>query len=167
MESLSPKDRGAAIRHAERQAKGILRHFGILRPPTPENVVSYLGDVAVEYADWKSLSGACTRVGDKWVLGINKNHPKSRRRFTLMHEFKHALDGVNARDYFAARDSAPRSFEEYLADYFAVHILMPEEWVRIGYPRLKRLDRMAWHFGVSNQAMEVRLRELELRAEAR
>lgn len=167
MESLSPKDRGAAIRRAERQAKGILRHFGILRPPTPENIVSYLGDVTVEYMDWKALSGACTRVGDKWVLAVNKNHPKSRRRFTLMHEFKHALDGVDARDYFAARDGAARSFEEYLADNFAVHILMPEEWVRVWYPRLKGANRMAWQFGVSNQAMKVRLKELGLRAEAR
>jgi Zn-dependent peptidase ImmA (M78 family) len=81
-----------------------------------------------------------------------------------MHEFGHALDGVNARDYVAAtRGGAARSFEEYLADHFAVHILMPEGWVRALYPRLKRVDTMAWRFGVSMETMRLRLGELALR----
>ena len=163
MANLDVKGRGAAIVHAERQAGDIRRHFGVLRPPTPDNIVSYLGNVVIEYVDWKTLSGACTCIDGKWILGVNKNHPKPRRRFTLMHEFKHALDGVNARDYFAKREGPARTFEEFLADHFAVHILMPEEWVRTYYPRLKRVDTMAWRFGVSFQAMKVRLKELGLR----
>ena len=165
MASLDAQSRGAVIAQAERQAASILRHFGIIRPPTPENIVSYLGNVVIEYMDWKALSGACTRVDGQWILAVNKNHPKPRRRFTLMHEFKHALDGVNARDYFAKREGPARTFEEFLADHFAVHILMPEAWVRALYPRLKRVDTTAWRFGVSFQAMKVRLRELGLRTE--
>lgn len=165
MASLDAQSRGAAIVCAERQATEILQHFSIIRPPTPENVVSYLGNVVVEYMDWQALSGACTRIDGKWILAVNKNHLKARRRFTLMHEFKHALDGVNARDYFAKREGPARTFEEFLADHFAVHILMPEAWVRALYPRLKRADKMAWRFGVSFQAMKVRLKELGLRTE--
>lgn len=84
-----------------------------------------------------------------------------------MHEFKHALDGINVRDYFAAREGASRGFEEYIADLFAVQILMPEEWIRTWYPRLKRVDQMSWRFGVSSQAMKFRLKELGLRSGAR
>jgi hypothetical protein len=142
----------------------VLRASALTRPPVPENIVLYLGpDTVIEYFDWKDLIGAVTYVGDRWVFGINRNDPAGRRRFTLMHEFKHALDGLRTvRDYRSWRKGMPKPLEEYLADRFAAVLLMPEEWVRRTARWESRLDRLAWRFGVSREAMANRLQELRL-----
>ncbi len=142
----------------------ILKAAALRYPPVPENIVLYLGpETVIEYFDWKTLVGAVTCVGDRWVFGINRNDPPGRRRFTLMHEFKHALDGLRTvRDYRSWRKGMPKPLEEYLADRFAAGILMPQEWVRAEASRERRLSRLAWRFGVSLEAMGNRLRELAL-----
>jgi Zn-dependent peptidase ImmA (M78 family) len=126
--------------------------------------VLYLGpETIIEYFDWTNLVGAVTHVDDRWVFGINRNDSAGRRRFTLMHEFKHALDGLRTvRDYRSYRKGMPKPLEEYLADRFAAVLLMPETWVRATARHDPRLARLAWRFGVSLEAMENRLRELDL-----
>ncbi|MGH2361806.1 MAG: ImmA/IrrE family metallo-endopeptidase [bacterium] len=142
----------------------VLAASGVSHPPVPENIVLYLGpETVIEYFDWTSLIGAVTHVGGRWVFGINRNDPPGRRRFTLMHEFKHALDGLRTvRDYRSYRKGMPKPLEEYLADRFAVVVLMPEEWVRAAARYERRVERLAWRFGVSAEAMTLRLRELGL-----
>jgi predicted transcriptional regulator len=54
----------------------------------------------------------------------------------------------------------PKPLEEYLADRFAAVLLMPEDWVRAVARREHRVNRLAWRFGVSQEAMANRLREL-------
>ena len=145
-------------------ANQVLRAAALSRPPIPENIVLYLGpETFIEYFDWQNLVGAVTYIDGRWVFGINRNDPPGRRRFTLMHEFKHALDGLRTvRDYRSYRKGMPKPVEEYLADRFAVVVLMPEEWVRAAAIRERRVERLAWRFGVSSEAMVLRLRELGL-----
>ncbi len=155
--------REALVTQCDRQAREVLTRLGITRPPVPENVVSYLGDVAIERMDWKELVGAVHRVDGKWVIGLKRNDPSARQRFTLMHEFKHALDGLRTvKDYRQYRRGMPKPLEEYLADRFASQILMPEAWVRDAWRKMPHLGRLAWRFGVSHEAMRVRLAELGL-----
>lgn len=155
----------ALIAQCDRQAREVLVQLGITRPPVPENVVVYLGDVVIERMDWKELVGAVHRVEGKWVIGLNQNDSIARQRFTLMHEFKHALDGLRTvRDFRQYRKGMPKPLEEYLADRFAGQILMPEAWVRDTWRKLPHLGRLAWRFGVSPEAMRVRLAELGLAA---
>lgn len=170
MEKLSASrlSREALIAGCDRQAQDVLERLGISRPPVPENVVSYLGDVAIERMDWKELVGAVHKVDGKWVIGLNRNDSLARQRFTLMHEFKHALDGFRTvRDYREYRHGMPKPLEEYLADRFAGQILMPEAWVRAACSKMPHLGKLAWRFGVSVEAMRVRLTELDLVAVAR
>lgn len=148
----------------EALANQVLRAGALSHPPVPENIVLYLGpETVIEYFDWKNLVGAVTYVEGRWVFGINRNDPSGRRRFTLMHEFKHALDGLRTvRDYRGYRSGMPKPLEEYLADRFAAVLLMPDHWVRQFARREPRLDRLAWRFGVSREAMANRLEELRL-----
>ncbi len=142
----------------------VLRATALAGPPLPENIVLYLGpDTVIEYFDWKSLVGAVTCVDGRWVFELNRNDAPGRRRFTLMHEFKQALDGLRTvRDYRSWRQGMPKPLEEYLADRFAAVLLMPEAWLRQVAKREPRLNRLAWRFGVSWEAMENRVRELGL-----
>lgn len=155
--------RDALIAQCDRQAGEVLVHLGITRPPVPENVVSYLGDVVIERMDWRELVGAIHRVNGKWVIGVNRNDSPARQRFTLMHELKHALDGFRTvRDYRRYRKGMPKPLEEYLADRFASRILMPEDWIRATWRKMPHLGKLAWRFGVSYESMHVRLAELGL-----
>ncbi|GAG36112.1 unnamed protein product [marine sediment metagenome] len=54
------------------------------------------------------------------------------------------------------------SFNELLADYFAVCILMPREWVKEKWAEVKDLDKMAEIFDVPKSAMCIRLKRLGL-----
>ena len=45
---------------------------------------------------------------------------------------------------------------------FASQLLMPEAWVREAWRKMPHLGRLAWRFGVSHEAMRVRLAELGL-----
>lgn len=56
----------------------------------------------------------------------------------------------------------PKPLEGYLADRFASQILMPEAWVRAVWCKIPHLGKLAWRFGVSVEAMRVRLAELGL-----
>lgn len=158
---LAPKE---LIAQTEALANQVLRAAALSRPPIPENIVLYLGpDTVIEYFDWKTLIGAVTHVDGRWVFGINRNDPPGRRRFTLMHEFKHALDGLRTvRDYRSWRKGMPKPIEEYLADRFAAVLLMPEDWLKASYTVDHRVARLAWRFGVSQEAMANRLQELAL-----
>ncbi len=161
--SASRLSREALIAQCDRQAREVLERLGIARPPVPENAVVYLGDVAIERMDWKELVGAVHKVDGRWVIGLNRNDSIARQRFTLMHEFKHALDGLRTvRDYRQYRQGMPKPLEEYLADRFASQILMPEVWVRAVWQKMPHLGRLAWRFGVSHEAMRLRLVELGL-----
>lgn len=161
--SASSLSREALIGECDRQAREVVERLGIIRPPVPENAVCYLGDVAIERMDWKELVGAVHKVNGKWVIGVNRNDSLARQRFTLMHEFKHALDGLRTvRDYRQYRQGMPKPLEEYLADRFASQLLMPEHWVRAIWRKMPHLGRLAWRFGVSHEAMRFRLDELGL-----
>lgn len=158
---LAPEE---LLLQTEALAEQVLTAAALSHPPVPENIILHLGpETVIEYFDWKSLIGAVTYVEGRWVFGINRNDPPGRRRFTLMHEFKHALDGLRTvRDYRSWRKGMPKPLEEYLADRFAAVLLMPDQWVRAEAKRDPRLGRLAWRFGVSHEAMGNRLRELDL-----
>lgn len=161
--TVNPLSLPAFVERCDRQAAQILDCLGVVRPPVPENVVSYLGDVAIERMDWKELAGAVHRVNGVWVIGLNRNDSLARQRFTLFHEMRHCLDGLRTvRDFRQYRQGTPKPLEEYLADRFASQILMPEDWVRATWRRIPHIGKLAWRFGVSPEAMSVRLAELRL-----
>jgi Zn-dependent peptidase ImmA (M78 family) len=54
------------------------------------------------------------------------------------------------------------SFNELLADYFAICILMPKKQVKEQWTVLRDLDRMAIAFDVPRSTMWLRLKEMNL-----
>jgi Zn-dependent peptidase ImmA (M78 family) len=54
------------------------------------------------------------------------------------------------------------SFNELVADYFALCTLMPREWVVERWAEVNDLDRMAKIFNVPKSAMCIRLRQMGL-----
>lgn len=112
--------------------------------------------------------------GRKPIIGINKRHHPNRRRFTAAHELGHYLLHVTEEDRFfvdKAYFRSPLSSEgtdlrEIEANRFAACLLMPENFLLsdTGDSQLMDIDvyRLAGRYGVSEEAMALRLAKLEL-----
>jgi Zn-dependent peptidase ImmA (M78 family) len=84
------------------------------------------------------------------------------KRFTIFHEAFHILAHCRTTPVFRKRGAIGGSFNELLADYFAVCILMPRQWVGEKWAEVQDFNRMAKIFDVPKPAMCIRLRQLGL-----
>ena len=134
-------------------------------PPVPlEKILEKLGLRVVEFDFPNKISGVLKK--QKKVIGINKNHPPLRKRFSTAHELGHYLLGheIDNNHEEVVDQTFDRPIpQEKEANIFAADILMPKEWVKkyvsgdgLDIPKLARL------FIVSEQSMTIRLLELKL-----
>lgn len=130
------------------------------------------------------------RVGDReyaafleasqGLIVVEANHHEHRRRFSVAHEIGHFVlhylpktggDTYRCTEADMARSSEPAAGsqdalhrrQEWEANLFAAELLMPEQPVMAMYRVVGgSLGRLARHFCVSPQAMEIRLKRLPL-----
>lgn len=168
-----------ALHIAERQATRLSQALG-----GSDNLdVATLSDLPriTVVCDRLPVSGTSHWNGHAWVICLNSADRPERQRFTLLHEFKHIIDhgstdrlypnpprrqanfrGRGAGSGFtpeASGGASPSSMlAERTADYFAGCALVPKQALKAAWGSgLQRTDDLAAHFGVSQQAMEVRL----------
>lgn len=103
-------------------------------------------------------SGLSYWNGQTWIIVLNAADGAARQRFTLLHEFKHIIDhGANRRLYKSNWEA------ERAADYFAGCALMPKRDLKRVFCNItQRIDQLARYFGVSQQAVRVRLEQTGL-----
>jgi Zn-dependent peptidase ImmA (M78 family) len=93
-------------------------------------IVKSFGIVVNEVDLPSTKSGYLTKIDDKWVIGVNKNHSTRRKKFTIAHEFAHYClhksDKNNFVDTLFFRDENLTSIE-YAANAFAAKLLMPDD----------------------------------------
>ena len=149
----------------EMLAQRYLKDGGVRCPPVPTEIIS-LADgqhpVEVRLVPLKACHGAVWHLQEEWVIQLNENDTPATRRFILFHEVFHILAHCRTIPVFRKKGTKEGSFNELLADYFAVCILMPREWVREKWAEVKDLDRMAEIFDVPKSAMCIRLKRLGL-----
>jgi len=110
-------------------------------------------------------SGLTTNaISGKVKMFVNQNEPLVRQRFSLLHEFKHAVDFADA-DMLHSRlgtgNSRTQATQiELICNEFAGHVLMPKAMVVRAWIRLHNLSLLASLFNVSNEAMQTRLEKL-------
>lgn len=110
---------------------------------------------------WTDEIGAC--------VAINRAHPPERQRWSLVHEVGHFLRDREVGDVLAEDDSL-RQPGEIFPEAFAKEFLLPTTGVQKRFTERCRVGRftaidlhgLATTFGVSFQAMAVRLEELRL-----
>ncbi|MXX15556.1 MAG: ImmA/IrrE family metallo-endopeptidase [Gemmatimonadetes bacterium] len=162
----------------ESEADQLLVHTGINTPPVPvEQVAHYLG-IKIELANLgEDCSGVLVRNGKRAIIGVNKKHPRNRRRFSIAHEIGHFMlhEGDTYIDngyrvQFRDLESGSGTIgEEMDANAFAAALLMPAEWVKNAFYQQPFdltedgvLQMLAQKFQVSTQAMSYRLMRLRL-----
>ena len=164
----------------EQLTDALLTEAGVTAPPVPiENIVTARG-ISIRLMDLKEVSGLVVRDGNAIVIGVNKAHPLTRRRFTIAHECAHALlhEGKEVRydkdfrvDFRSGMSSLGVDVEEMEANFFAACILMPRRFLAAD-PLVSELDMedaagtvkaLAARYKVSTQAMSIRLGNLATR----
>lgn len=153
-----------ALRVAELQANRLLEHFAITSPAVPDEIVSELPRIKVDYESGLPVSGSAHWNGRYWVITLSADEPRSRQRFSLMHEFKHVLDHTT-KD-FLYQDHPASSADEHaerVADYFAACLLMPKRVVKqLWFAGPQSIEHMADKLRVSPAAARYRLAQLGL-----
>lgn len=118
-----------------------------------------------------TVSGAIENfMGTDPVIYLNERDSKNRQRFTCAHELGHyrkrVADGdrsfefVDRRDTLASEGTNP---EEIYANQFAAALLMPADLLRQMHRTEPDPTILAYRFSVSADAMNYRLKALDLR----
>ncbi len=157
-----------------------------IQPSTAVNVAKIaksFGIKIVEAPADDGLSGFLLREqnDENVVIGVNSNHPRTRRLFTIAHELGHYLlhnyegfhfDGVDNGFQLRFRDDRSKDgtdLDEREANLFAAELLMPEEFLQADIKELgpidllgdlAKLEKLARRYKVSSQAMSIRLQNL-------
>lgn len=172
----------------ELRAQEVLRLAGALSVPVDLNRVAAALEVCVHDEELENeVSGALIVKGKERHVLVNKAHHANRRRFTTAHELGHFClhddDGDRVfidhqmRVYHRVGEANSSAYtqpgattdprQEREANMFAAALLMPAPLVTRAALELDMRDEldvtsMAKTFGVSEQAMSIRLQQLKV-----
>lgn len=153
------------MRMVEMLAQKELKKGVIPCPPVPSELVLRVDDaypVEVRLVPLKVHHGATWCLKDGPVIQIKADDSPTQQRFTLFHELFHVLAHGKTTPAFRKAEARRGFFNELLAGYFAMCILMPEEWVKAKWAEVHDLHEMATIFDVPKSAMFLRLKRLGL-----
>jgi Zn-dependent peptidase ImmA (M78 family) len=152
-----------ALQIAELQANRLLSLTGVTDGALPNEAITELPRIRLAYRDLPT-SGLSYWDGQCWVICLNATEPRTRQRFTLLHEYKHIIDhGRTEHLYTGSHGHNADQQAEQAADYFAGCALMPKRLVKRAWgQRVQRPTVLAAVFDVSARAMDVRLAQLGL-----
>jgi predicted transcriptional regulator len=157
---------GEIMQHVERLAE---HRFGCDRAnelPVSTNLIALASEehpIEIRPLDLRACYAATWHMPDAWVIQVSDSISPSRKRFTLFHEAFHIIAHNRCQTpIFKKRGGNQASFNELLADYFAMCVLMPREQIKEQWPELRDVDRMAIAFDVPKSTMWLRLNEMDL-----
>lgn len=169
-----------------REARRLLAEEAVKAPAVPVDKIAKKLALLVEESLPDDISGMLVPLrppvrNKSWAIVVNRKHAEVRKRFTIAHELGHLLMHhftkphadkafkVRFRDALSSDGSVQ---EEIEANQFAAELLMPEnlllprlEEVGLDYAldseeQQRKLGVIASAFGVSQQALQVRLASL-------
>ena len=109
-------------------------------------------------------------ISGRLEMYLNAGEIRSRQRFSLLHEFKHALDFYAAGTLHAklgtGNSDTKARMVEWICNEFAGHVLMPTKLIKRLWFELQDLRTMANLFHVSVEAMSTRLDRLGILGDA-
>jgi len=103
-----------------------------------------------------AVDGLLVMVDGLPTIGFNGDAAWVRRRFTIAHEIGHLLLGHACSDLDIEKDA------EAEANQFAAELLMPLALLKIDYKNQPDLEKLAWKYIVSKDAMCLHLMECRI-----
>ena len=152
-------------------AEELIAAAGITSPPVDVYALARkCGARVIEEAFKEDLSGLMADLEDGPAIGIKREHPDTRKRFTAAHELAHMLLTHHERFHIDLEGRMEHGVSplydpqnEREANDFAANLLMPATWVRKRYKPKISVRNLATAFNVSLEAMNWRLINLRLR----
>lgn len=155
----------------EAAAAALLKQCSVKEPPVRiEEITRHFALPVVEWAFPDALSALIVQTNAPgYVIGVNKDHPRGRRRFSIAHELGHAVLRHKNSHYWEFTDQSafgePPDYDaddEREANAFAAALLMHDRWLRQDVPALHNITKLARRYQVSEEAMSFRLMNLRL-----
>lgn len=170
----------------ENKAASLLRRADAVRAPVDvRKVAKHLGLQVHEQTFEDVISGVLLIRGDERHIMVNQSHHPNRQRFSIAHEIGHFVlhhkdgdrlfidkhlsvyhrVGSATSSAYQQAGSSTTPAEERQANQFASALLMPRELLLYATKDHDLWDefditRLALEFGVSEQALTIRLRQL-------
>ncbi|RJP28010.1 MAG: ImmA/IrrE family metallo-endopeptidase [Candidatus Omnitrophota bacterium] len=159
--------------HASKIAQKALKEAQVNAPPVDVNkILNGLRINFLPYSFPDKVSAILLKDNNMLVIGVNKNHPPNRQRFSIAHEIGHYLLGhykeifVDTAEIsegrFEAADEEHNKVQEQEANYFAGELLMPSDMLKKDFLKLKNVEEIAKLYQVSKEALWIRLLKLKL-----
>ncbi|HAH85769.1 MAG: ImmA/IrrE family metallo-endopeptidase [Armatimonadota bacterium] len=163
---------GRILEEAISEAKRILIDLQIEPPVILADIAEYLGVEYLERVLNPDIDGFFFRTSDACGHVVVNRHPvksEGRKRFTACHEFYHGITAAEGYHiYCLEAASTPSSPTEFACNKFAAELLMPAEpfrewWQELRHNKDFRESILAERFGVTMEALRIRIKELRLR----
>ena len=152
--------------YVEKLAERQLKRGKVTSIPVPTDLVHLVDEghpIEVRPLDLRAYCAATWRLQDCWVIQVPDTASPSYTRLALFHEAFHIIAHNRCQSpVFSKRGVNQGAFNELLADYFAICVLMPREHVREKWAEIKDVQKMADIFEVPKSSMWLRLREMDL-----
>jgi Zn-dependent peptidase ImmA (M78 family) len=172
-----------SVRFARMQAERLIERFRIKKPPVDVKYIARSLGLEITEADLGAdVSGLLVTNAESAHIIIQKSNVETRKRFTIGHEIGHFVlrhqfesgehvhvdrgNYISQRGPQASTGIDPKEIE---ANQFAACLLMPSKMVREKVAALSsaslldyEVSQLAEEFGVSEQAMTIRLTTLDL-----
>jgi Zn-dependent peptidase ImmA (M78 family) len=170
-----------SLRTARYQAETLAETFGFTRAPVDVQLIAKrLGLKVIECDLGEDVSGLLISKGNSSVIAVQEDDPPNRKRFTVAHEIGHFhlrhqfepgehvhVDRGHLITPRNSRSSTGVDVKEIEANQFAASLLMPSKLLMRSIKALKakslrddHVEKLADDFGVSEQAMTIRLSTL-------
>ncbi len=141
-------------------AKIILaNHWDYVFPVEPVAIARKMG---LEVYKDETVPASARYVEEMRAIYVKESESTERKRFSIAHEIGHAALG-HGSNYRTGKvyNIANYEVKEFEANEFAAELLMPSDKVEsLVYNTYSPVDDMAKFFGVSSQAMYIRLKRL-------
>lgn len=144
-------------------------------PVDPYRIANALGLQVIETTLPREVSGALVGLpGQDPVVLLEQSDSRARKRFTCAHELGHFIARSATSDttpdyhYIDLRDpqsSNGSKADEVFANAFAAELVMPDHLVKRAARGTHAVWQLADQFGVSVDAMTIRLRALGIKTE--
>lgn len=144
------------------KVRKIIKKLEISSPPIPLEKVANLFSIKIIYynAFPDHISGMIVDQKEFIAIGINKNHPKVRQRFTIAHELGHFLLGHEIPEKIIDDSFDKPIDKEKEANKFASELLMPKDFLEKDLAKgneILKIPDLARRYMVSEQAMSIKL----------
>lgn len=147
------------------EAEKIIKKHQNDAPVLVSSIAKEMGIDVLKVSEWPDdISGMLKKEGDnRFIIYVNGNHAKVRRRFTVAHEIahfilhRHMMSEINNQliddAFYRSRLS---NLYENAANRFAADILMPWDLVNKEISSGIQIEELPKRFNVSNSAMSIR-----------